>query len=152
MTAAPFIRTFIGLMIATALILAHPAESCGAESIFGFSFKDVMAPLSATDKSVQTGKVTVSHGDYAVSTLPAQDAANKITDSAWNEIDYKHFRLSFKTMLAEPGLDRNYHRLTPESSPDIGQMFPLIFQGSYRDSLQTLGRMIEPQIRIEIRF
>jgi len=151
-TAAPFIRAFIGLTIAALLTLAYPAKSGGTESIFGFSFKDILAPLSAKDKSFGGGKTTISRDDYAMTTLPAQDMANRSTDSAWNKIDYKHFRLSFNTMSTEPGMDKNYHRLIPESSPDIGQMVPLVFQGSYRDSLQSLGKMIEPQIRIEIRF
>ena len=148
-------KLFIGLTIASALILYHPAGSLGAESIFGFSFKDLRGPLFDTGKSsVGAADDFMLRGEYSSISLPVSDIAGKGTESSssWNEIDYKNFRFSFNSLLAEPSLDRNYHRLVPDSQLDPSQMVPSLFQGSYMDSLQSLGKIIEPQIKIEIRF
>ncbi len=149
------IRIFTAAALVSLLLLCQPLESMGAESFFGFSFKDAQSPFLAKDKSFSAAKEnTPRYSSYSYSpfTESAKDMTGKNNNSSWNEIDYKNLRFSFNSMLAEPSMDKSYHRLTPADQLDVSQMFPLIFQGSYRDSMQSLGKMIEPQIRMEIRF
>jgi hypothetical protein len=152
--AVYIIRLFLGLILIMTIVFGHPVTGKSAESIFGFTFKDIQSPLSVLDKSSRTGKEALPQGDLLMITPSAFDYTEKSIDSSWNEIEYKHFRLSFNSMLAEPSMDidKYYRRLTPGNSLEAGQMVPLIFQGSYRDSLQSFGKLVEPQIRIEIRF
>ena len=152
--AVHIIRLFIGLILIMAIVFGHPVTGKSAESIFGFTFKDIESPLSALDKASRTGKEALPRSDLPTITPSAFDYTEKTMDSSWNEIEYKHFRLSFSSMLAEPSMDidKYYRRLVPGNSLEPGQIVPLIFQGSYRDSLQSFGKIIEPQIRIEIRF
>lgn len=152
--AIHIIKLFMGLILIAAVVFGHPVAGKSAESIFGFTFKDIESPLSALDKSSRTGKEALPHGDLPTITPSAFDYTEKSNDSSWNEIEYKNFRLSFSSMLAEPSIDidKYYHRLSSGNSLEPGQIVPLIFQGSYRDSLQSFGKIIEPQIRIEIRF
>ena len=149
------IKIFVATAIVSALIFGQPAEGRGAESFFGFSFKEMQKPLSAQDKSFSAAKESTprySGYSYSALTESTKDTTGKNSNSSWNEIDYKNLRFSLNSMLAESSMDRSYHRLTPADQLDVSQMFPLIFQGSYRDSVQSLGKMIEPQIRMEIRF
>ena len=152
--ASHTVRLFTGLILVAAIILGHPAAGKPAESIFGFTFKDVEGPLSGLNRSSRAGKEALPRGDLLAITPPALDYAERSGDSSWNEIEYKNFRISFNSMLAEPSLDidKYYHRLVPGNAQDASQIVPLIFQGSYRDSLQSFGKLVEPQIRIEIRF
>jgi hypothetical protein len=150
--AAHITRLLFGMILIAAFFFSHPAAGRSDESIFGFTFKDIKSPLSVLDKGSRTGKEALPRGDLLMITPSAFDYTEKNMDSAWNEIGYKNFRISFTSMLAEPSMDKDYHRLIPENSLEPGQMVPLIFQGSYRDSLQSFGKLVEPQIRIEIRF
>jgi len=149
------IKIFIAAALISALIFGQPAESLGAESFFGFNFKDIQNPLFAMDKSFSaTRENTPRYGNYSYPAMTdsIKDTVGKNNDSSWNEIDYKNLRFSLNSMLAEPSPDRDYRRLVPANQLDVSQMFPSIFQGSYRDTMQSLGKMVEPQIRMEIRF
>ena len=153
---ARIIRLAVATALLAALVCGRPAEGIGAESFFGFSFKEMQSPLFASDKSFSAARESeprYSHySSYSALTDSTKETAGKGNDSSWNEIDYKNFRFSLNSMLAEPSLDRDYRRLVPADQLDASQIFPLIFQGSYRDSLQSMGKMVEPQVRMEIRF
>lgn len=83
------------------------------------------------------------------------EQGEKTNGSAWNEFYYRNFRLSLSTM---PGEDDHLKRLTPweiqetkrwerfQSLPDQ------LRSGSYRETLEGVGVIVEPRIRLGIEF
>ncbi len=79
----------------------------------------------------------------------------KTNGSTWNEFYYGNFRLSLSTM---PGEDDHLKRLTPWETPETRrwerfQSLPgQLRSGSYRETIEGVGVIVEPRIRLGIEF
>ncbi len=79
----------------------------------------------------------------------------KTNGSTWNEFYYQNFRLSLSTM---PGEDDHLKRLTPWETPETRrwerfQNLPgQLRSGSYRETIEGVGVIVEPRIRLGIEF
>ncbi len=140
-----------------------PASSAGEEVRSGESVRKEQAAVREEVRRYLGGDGMLPFGRswrdrekfWAAPSDTGPGTGEKTNGSAWNEFYYRNFRLSLSTI---PDEDDHLRRLTPWETQESKrwerfQSLPhQLRSGSYRETLEGVGVIVEPRIRLGIEF
>jgi hypothetical protein len=83
-----------------------------------------------------------------------RDTTVRKDDSSWNVIKFRNVRISFTNTMVEQ-IQRDVKKTSGEGSDKLNSIKSLpatLFAPTYRESIESIGKIFEPQVNLGIEF